>query len=281
MNRQVQGNEQDYVIVTQHEKGAVVDPIFSEVLGVRVTELHANTDQLGTFDGEMPRRDGPLATALAKAQIGRDLGVTRVLASEGTFSPHPAMPWMTVNSELIVALVDDLPSPVVGSAVSLETVVFSREVGPDDDLHEIATQAKLAGHAVLVRNIDDEPAVLSKGIQDGDALREALTRVWRVSPSRRAHVHSDLRAHLSGSRRSVIAAAARDLAVRLSQTCPSCHIPGWGATEVIRGAPCTDCGRATNQIRGERLSCPHCLVSESRIDLDLRGDPGACDRCNP
>ena len=281
MSRRVPVGDGDFVLVTQHHKGAVVDPIFSEILGVRVTELHADTDQLGTFDGETPRRDTPLATAMAKAQLGRDLGVARALASEGTFSPHPSMPWITVNSEIIVAVVDDLPSPVVGSAASVDTVVISREVSPLDNLEEIATLARIPDHSVLVRNVDVDPVSMIKGINDVDLLRTVVMEISRASPSGHALVQSDLRAHHNHSRRIVIATAARDLATRLATPCPSCDLVGWGVADVIRGATCSDCGLPTNMACGERWECPHCRASRSLVDDSLRGDPAACDRCNP
>lgn len=275
------GGEQDFVIVTQHHKGPVVDAVFAETLGVRVTELHADTDQLGTFDGEIPRRDSPLATAVAKAQLGRNLGAARVLASEGTFSPHPGMPWITVNSEIIVALTDDLPSPVVGSAVSFDTVVVSRDVGVLDNVDEMASQAQFPDHSVLVKSMGVEPAQVIKGINDADSLRRALTEICRWSPSGRARVESDLRAHHSRSRRLVIADAARDLARRLATPCPTCRLVGWGVSDSVRGAPCVDCGSATTAIRGERWQCPHCHSTSTHVDAARTGDPSTCLRCNP
>ncbi|MEA5423154.1 hypothetical protein VB777_08155 [Synechococcus sp. CCY9202] len=52
-----------------------------------------DTDQLGSFDGRRPRPGGAEDACRRKAQLGMDiLGLPLGLASEGSFSSHPALP---------------------------------------------------------------------------------------------------------------------------------------------------------------------------------------------
>ncbi len=49
-----------------------------------------------------------LETAVAKARLGmRQLGLPHGIASEGSFGPHPLVPFLAASTELIVLVDDD------------------------------------------------------------------------------------------------------------------------------------------------------------------------------
>ncbi len=269
-------------LATHHHKGAIIAPVFRDVLDGVVEEVDCDTDALGTFDGEIPRRGSPYDTALAKAALIDPDGARGVLASEGSFSPHPQSPLITVNTELVI-LRDCVSTRVfVGSAFSTTPHILRRDVGEDDrDLTTWVARADLASHAVVVQAVNDDMTVVAKGVQSPEELTSAIDAARSLSPTGVARVTSDGRAHLNASRRDVIALAARDLADRLLRRCPSCHEPGWGTTGSVSGAPCRDCGSPTAQPWGQRWACPACGHDEDQIDQEQRADPARCSWCNP
>ncbi|HLP23650.1 MAG TPA: hypothetical protein VK139_06380 [Microbacteriaceae bacterium] len=93
------------VLATIHGKLALIAPPLEQRLGWRVTEAAVDTDAFGTFSGEIPRRHGPRDIAVAKARAGLDVVPAKFgLASEGTIGPHPAMPLVTADTELIAVV---------------------------------------------------------------------------------------------------------------------------------------------------------------------------------
>ncbi len=43
------------ILTTKHEKLPLIAPAMLEVVGLEVTDINLDTDQLGTFSGELPR----------------------------------------------------------------------------------------------------------------------------------------------------------------------------------------------------------------------------------
>ncbi len=59
-----------------------------------------DTDLLGAFSGERPRPAEARETCRRMAEAGMDLmGLDMGLASEGSFGPHPACPWLAAGFE--------------------------------------------------------------------------------------------------------------------------------------------------------------------------------------
>jgi hypothetical protein len=95
------------VLLTKHGKEQVIKPTLEKAVGVHVIiETGFNIDRFGTFTREIERPGSQLDTARLKAKKGMELtGLDIGLASEGSFGPHPVMPWVPWNVE-IVLLVD-------------------------------------------------------------------------------------------------------------------------------------------------------------------------------
>ena len=81
------------VIATKHEKEKVIGPLVENHLAADwFVDPTFDTDFLGTFSGEIERKDDPLTTLknkclLAMEAANCDLGI----ASEGSFGPHPTL----------------------------------------------------------------------------------------------------------------------------------------------------------------------------------------------
>jgi hypothetical protein len=270
------------LLATKHGKLGCIAPCLADV-GVVVELADADTDVLGTFTGEVPRSGSPLDTAVAKASLGMGASGLLGVASEGSFVPHPAVPWITVDREIVV-LVDDRRGIVVaGRAVSTDIVAASMTVAAGDDLGPLAERADLPSHAVTIRPNQGLPRPVHKGVRDLSAIADAVAACAAVSPDGLALVETDFRAHVCPGRQVVIRAAASDLARRLAACCPACGSPGWGPSEVVLGVPCSWCGSPADQVRAEIDSCPACPHREERVVVaeGAVGDPAACHGCNP
>ena len=92
-----------------HGKEAVISPAFRKRLGLRVeTPKGLDTDALGTFTGEIARIGTIRETSIAKARLGMTtMGISIGIASEGSYGPHPHIPFIAGGIELMVVVDDD------------------------------------------------------------------------------------------------------------------------------------------------------------------------------
>ena len=204
------------------------------LLGIEVVDVEVDTDQLGTFSGEIPRTLSELDYAIAKARLamterGSDLG----MASEGTFSPHPDVPFLTLDKELVVLVDDRLDHVFWECVVSVEVTAMTETVDADADLSSLALRPDLPRHAVIVRAAVPSPRsghgagqAVHKGIRRVSELTSAVQASCAASGTRQAEVMTDFRAHCCPSRQVVIAAAAERLAHRVASCCRECGAAG-------------------------------------------------------
>lgn len=271
------------VLTTKHGKGpALAGALLAAGLVVRT--VPADTDQLGTFSSELPRPGPALPTAVAKARLCVQLtGSPLGLASEGRFTPDPQLPWVTRDTELVVLVDDTTGATVAGRATSISTRTFVAVVGPDDDLTRALTGADLPQHAVIVRPNLGPTEPVHKALRTAAQVAAAVPGCAAASPDGRARIETDLRADRCPSRLAVIAAAAHDLATRLTQRCPACDAAGWGPQRTLTGLPCGWCAGPTLLARATVDACPACGHEQERLlgTPDAVADPGACPRCNP
>lgn len=269
-------------LATKHGKLALIGPVMFRRLGLVLETAEVDTDALGTFSGEVPRRGSQLEVAEAKARLGtRATGLDIGFASEGTFGPYWGVPFLTADIEVVTMVDDSLGIVVSETEVDFDVVSF----GADMDAPDIATlgleRAGFPEHGLIVRSQSGSGPIV-KGIHDPEDLARAVQDCHSWDPSAGVRVESDFRAHHHPSRRRVIARAAERLANRLAQLCPACAAPGWGIGRHEGGAPCRDCGNPTRMIRREFLICARCDVEMARLAAGSSGvDPQYCPRCNP
>ena len=94
------------VIATMHEKEKIIGPLLENTFGmIPVLAKHFNTDLYGTFSGDIQRQGSQLEAARRKAIAALTLmDADLVVASEGSFGPHPSVPFFQSNLELIVLI---------------------------------------------------------------------------------------------------------------------------------------------------------------------------------
>jgi hypothetical protein len=274
------------VLATKHQKERVVRQPLRTAVGLKVyVPDELDTDLLGTFSGEVERHGTPREVALRKARLGMSAtGLTLGLASEGSFGPHPYLPFVPSDHELLVFVDDELGFEVVEQILSPKTNFAHHAARTLEDLKDFLSRARFSSHGLIVRpNSGLQPGLLFKGITTIGTLEEALEQCSSASADGLAHVETDMRGHMNPTRLQVIREVAVRLGRRLATLCPGCQTPGWGVVDVVRGLPCEWCSRETQLVRAEVHGCPRCDHRESHPRSDGRhgASPGDCSWCNP
>jgi hypothetical protein len=266
------------VLATRHGKEqALAEPL------VRLTglTLHVpedlNTDQLGTFTGEVARPAPMRETARLKARLGIEAtGLGAALASEGSFGPHPLLPFAAAGHEMLLFLDVEQGIEIVEVQLSEKTNFAALDLdGGTPDLDAFLARVGFPAHAIVLRT----GGRIIKGIRERDALERAI----REAGDHPLRLETDMRAHMNPTRMAEIARLGETLSRRLATPCPACGAPGFGPIRSETGLQCEDCGAPTSLVRALVLGCARCAHEETRPRPDGRAaaTPAECPECNP
>jgi len=165
-------------LATLHRKEEVIAPLLAEHLGIQVQVIPLDTDQFGTFSRERPRPGDPLHTLRLKIERARQAyPAPLVLASEGSFGPHPQIPWIPWNQEWVMLKVFESgadPLELVGYAESTQTNFSHRWVQSFAEALDFAQKVGFPEHALIALDQPENPQVIHKGIQDEATLRQVV-----------------------------------------------------------------------------------------------------------
>lgn len=275
------------VLATMHGKEAAIAPVFLDWLGLNV-ELAPNldTDVLGTFTGERLRAGTMREAAIAKARLGMvATGLPIGLASEGSYGPHPTLPFAAGGIELMV-LVDDVLG-IVASEYLIEDVpayhhTFAETI---DRLAPFLDRVGFPSHGVIVKPAQGrlEVAPIYKGLRSRPELARAILECAGHSPDKRALIQSDMRAHMNPTRMETLRRLALLFTERLATPCPGCGMPGYGQLDIEIGLPCEVCGAPNTLLKHRVFGCVACAHREQRLSLGgiTGASPKYCPQCNP
>ncbi|MGN9809356.1 DUF6671 family protein [Micromonospora sp. BQ11] len=274
-------------LATRHGKRAALGPPLRRHLGLRLRVPPVDTDALGTFTGEVERPGPAPQVVVAKARLGMDAADCPVgVASEGSFGPHPAVPWHSLQVEYVVLLDDRLglvvletASSVAGNHADLLTDGTDR-----GELLAFARRTGTPGHALTVVPAvpaPGAPVLPAKGIVTVRSLLAAVAAAGAASRDGRARVAADLRAHHNPRRMAVIAEAGVRLARRMATACPGCGAPGFGPVAARPGLPCSACRTETDLVAERVSGCGLCTYQRAERVRPFAADPASCPSCNP
>ncbi|MGF1454290.1 MAG: DUF6671 family protein [Alphaproteobacteria bacterium] len=271
-------------LATMHGKDAAIGPPLVERLGLVIfVPEKMDTDRLGTFSGDVERPGSLVETGIAKARMGLvATGTSLGLASEGSYGPHPQMPFLPAGFEVLV-LIDTQRNLTLVERLMEPACVFAHEtVTPETDLSDFLNRCHFPDHGLIVR-AETLPGPVVKGIQDPAVLSDAIAAVCRASSQGTALVQTDMRAHMNPTRMKTLRRLAHRLADRLACLCPRCGAPGFGLMDVERGLPCGLCGAPTRVVRLEIHRCSACDATQRCVPADTpaKADPAQCNLCNP
>jgi hypothetical protein len=275
------------VLATMHGKERVIAPVLGQGLGLSVElAMGLNTDRFGTFSREIERRGSQLDAARAKIAAAFELAPhARVgIASEGSFGPHPYIPFLPLGRELVLLIDRETGLELTGHDASLETNFGHAVVSDLAGAVAFAERSRFPKHGLIVMGcVDGQPEprrALIKDVTDHDKLEAAVLSV--AAECGVVFVETDMRAHRNPTRMSAIERAAKSLVRRFLSRCPECAYPGFDVTERVPGLPCAWCGEPTHVIQFEVLSCNACgLRQERAATACATADPGQCEGCNP
>lgn len=268
---------QELVFLTCHGKETAVAAALRKLGYAIQTYSDFDTDSLGTFTGEKARDLTQAQTALKKAQLACELTGKRFgLGSEGSFGPHPQaflLPW---NMEVLAFWDNQHQHAIYAIHGTAHTNFASEKVSSLDAGFEFAEKVLFPSHGLILGTASD--AFFKKGLKHLGDFKTSLERALKLSPA--VWLESDMRAHMNPSRMQAITQTAEKLSVLLGSDCPQCKLPGYGLSELVKGAPCQDCLTPTRIPKAEKWACNHCDFMEIH-PLGSLAPAASCDRCNP
>lgn len=274
------------VLTTKHAKEHALGWPLRRGLGLSLlVPTGIETDMLGTFTGEIPREGTPAEVVRRKARLG--MAATQLpigLASEGSFGPHPMIPFLPSDFEMLVFVDDEEGFTVSVEVITMDTNYAQQRCTTFDEALTFASRVRFPSHALIVRPAGNpDPTLIRKGVGNHEALRLALQQAIDASPEHAASIETDMRAHTNPTRMRVLRHLGARLARRLRALCPECDCPGFGKTGAEPGLACEDCGTPTELTLREIHGCPRC--KEQRPYPRADGRPAAsaqhCPLCNP
>jgi hypothetical protein len=274
------------VLATMHGKERAIAPLAVRFLGLAVTvPAGLDTDAFGTFTRDIARTGSPLDAARAKIAAAFALvPEARIgLASEGSFGPHPSLPFAALNRELVVMIDREAGLELVGHHATMDTNFAHVLVTRQAEARAFAEKAGFPAHGVIVvASREGQPApelALFKAIKREPDLITAINAALAFTGA--AHIETDMRAHRNPKRMRAIRRAMIDLIRRARSQCPACMRPGFAVTERLTGLPCAWCASPTMLSRAEVLQCAGCGHREERAVAAASANPMHCEACNP
>jgi hypothetical protein len=262
-----------------HGKERAIIPVLERSVGVRCNfAAHLNTDAFGTFTGEIPRVLSPLEAARGKCELCHlETGADLVVASEGSFGPHPVIGFFPVNEELLLLKDFKNDFEIHVSHLSGATNFASSEIYDETSLNDFLLNCGFPSHSVIVRIPEEGGVKILKDITDRNVFLKLLNEKGKLL------LETDMRAFRNPTRMTVIQQTAELLAERMNTLCPSCAVPGFGVKYSVPGLHCSGCGSETRSILKNVLGCICCSYTEEHYYPKGKKteEPMYCDICNP
>jgi hypothetical protein len=276
------------LLVTRHGKQKVIAPLLQEAMNITMdVSENIDTDEFGTFSGDVERPADQYTTAKLKALRGleRNPAFEIAIASEGAFNPHPDSPFITVNTEIVLLMDRRHDLEITGRYVSIASHVSEKTVTNINEALETATAIGFPETGVILKAIQrsNEAFYVLKDFQSVYELSEAASFLFNNPKFNSVIMQTDMRAHRNPQRMENIRIATAELINNMLSECPACRTPGFTVTDVKRGLPCEWCGTPTQSILAYHYECSKCRHAEEKMfpKGKLKEDPGYCQRCNP
>jgi hypothetical protein len=275
-------SNKELLVASMHRKEQAIGPVFSAAFGMKIkVAADLDTDTFGTFTGEIQRTLSPLDAARAKCREALRLYPQSafVIASEGSFGPHPQIGLVPADEEILlfldVAGNQEIWIREISTATNFSALVFSSP----EELESFAASCRFPSHALILR--DPKSTLIVKGINDWDQLRSSFALIAKTYGS--VVAETDMRAMYNPSRMYVIRSAAGKLVQKILSVCPGCGRSGYWISESVPGLPCAACAAPTRSPRAHLYRCEGCEHSGEKPFPSGKAmeDPMYCDNCNP
>ena len=271
------------IIATKHKKETAIAPLLEKSLGIiSFIDEEFDTDQLGTFSGEIERKLGPIETLRKKCLLAMeknkcDLGI----ASEGSFGAHPSYFFLNADDEFLIFIDKINNIEIIVRELSTDTNIAGQEISTMHHLIDFAKQVQFPSHGLIIRKSKEDYSKIEKGIDTWEDLKKIFNIFLKDVES--VYVETDMRANFNPTRMKVIEKATIKLVEKILSECPKCFTPGFGITDVKTGLPCHQCKFPTKYTFAFIYKCEKCsFQKEEKYPHDKKTeDPMYCDICNP
>lgn len=276
-------NGRHLFIATKHQKELVIAPLLESKLKVQCfTSDIFDTDLLGTFSGEIDRKDDSLTTVRNKC-IGASLATNcdLIVASEGSFGAHPSIFFAQANEELVMLKDFKNNLEIVVSEISLDTNFKAKLIINQAELFAFAEQVKFPSHGLILKPSQKNYSKIFKGIISREVMISNFNELKKEFGS--VYLETDMRAMFNPTRMEVIKKATQKLIEKIKILCPSCKTPGFDVVAANPGLPCKNCSLPTRSTLSYLYQCKKCNFSkEEHFPRGIQfEDPTYCDNCNP
>jgi hypothetical protein len=270
------------LLATMHKKELAIKQSFEQSLGCEVIlPQNYDTDQFGTFCGEKERHLIPSKMVIHKAKIAMEqFSYEFGIASEGSFGPHPLIPFLPLQEEWLGFIDATNKLEVVVKKQTNQTNYAMFEFERNQSFDDFLSRSGFPLHAMIVRELSSN-LVIAKGIQTLSELESALEKAFKVSD--RIRLETDMRAMFNPTRMQIIKELTLDLINRIQSVCMKCGIYGFGEIKVSGNLRCSCCSSETQLFKNIIEKCIRCdyQVIKPRPDMLYRADPSYCSYCNP
>lgn len=271
------------LIATKHKKESVIASIFEKEFGVICfTSDKFDTDILGTFSGEIERKDDALTTLRNKCLLAMtanncDLGI----ASEGSFGMHPTLFFAHADDEMLIFIDKKNGLEIISREISTDTNFNGNEIKNEVELLEFAAKAKFPSHGLILKPSEQNVLKIIKGIADEKVLKQSFHEMTKEFGT--VYAETDMRALYNPTRMEVIKTATLKLVNAIKLQCPVCKTPGFVVSDAKIGLPCELCNMPTRSTLSFIYTCKKCNHSLEELypHKKTSEDPTYCNFCNP
>ncbi len=270
-------------VVSRHEKYRYIAPPVSAATGLVVTPFtDIDTDLLGTFSGEVERTMAPLDCAREKCrQAAAYFSEGYLLASEGSFGPHPAFGLLSAGEEWLLFYDITEKKEIIVRDVTLDICCRGERLTEETACLSFLEQVGFPRQKVIVKSSQHQPGKIIKDLEQAAEVIQAMQEM--VQQYGDCFIETDMRAMNNPARQRHLLQLGTKLAEKLSSICEQCGWYGFSVTRVERGLPCSWCGTRTEGVLYEVSSCSQCgLETENYFPKGKQQeDPQFCNQCNP
>ena len=140
------------ILTTKHSKSIAIAPSFLNILSAQIVECVVDTDKFGTFSGEIERKNNALYCCKIKCELGMQLsGADYGISSEGSFGPHPYMPFLPCDNEILYFIDRERDFHLYISCLSEKTNYNIQVLDSIEELQIFAEKALFPSHALILR----------------------------------------------------------------------------------------------------------------------------------
>jgi hypothetical protein len=282
MNKPLFIDDRKLLIVTKHGKNKVISKYFNKEFGLKsYLSSQFDTDSLGTFTGEISRKDDPITTLRKKCLLGmQQEGFDLAIATEASFGPHPNVFFVPAHEELI--MIKDLKNnfEIVEKILTTDTNFASKKVNSIKDIKDFCINISFPKFGVILKFQNENETFFKKDLKSLKKIREVYNS---YKFDYQCEIETDMRAMNNPKRMEVISKITKKLIEKILNFCPSCNTPGFGIVSSHSGLKCEICTMPTQSTLYFLQQCTKCKYEEKKMYPNQKTfeDPMYCDYCNP